>query len=273
MRESRTRQISGRRFGREDLLRIAKVFVRAGGDEHANTGRRRLSFVVKANDGTVYESESPLLFADGSDALLKRPMLVEMSRTEYDSNRALHFSATHGGSHADYVRVSGEPEWVRQLFMTLTEGIEAAPTTRQWITAHPKLVRHIAALGLGSLWYILQEALVSVVVAAFGPPSPEFLSAMRSSPWLRPLGWLATHPVPYFFWTWGSRWVLGNCVWFFVGGWFFSAYPDVYLDFGPDHFKRDKLLRARFAFLGTAVALPFAIAVVYDVLRWWARAT
>ena len=267
MNESRTLRIADRRFRREDLLRIGRVFEDQHSESTRKSGRCTLRVSIKAEDETVYQSDSLDLLSEASDALLKRPVFVELAYTDYEAGRSLRFNATQGGSGSDRIAADGDPGWVRDVFGQLQDRLSAAPPTALWITRHPYLVRTTAKLGLGSIVQLAFEFVLSRVFAHLSPPSPELIAALNSSPvalmLLRPL----VHPVVLFTWNWIARWIFGNAVWLIFSDWFWRAYPDVDLDFGPEHMNREKVRRHRLEFLAVTVAIPLVVAFVYDVIK------
>ncbi len=266
MNESRTLTVAGRRFGRSDLERIGRLFLDQHTQSAADGRHSQFRATVKAEDQTVYQSDSLDLLGETSDAMLKRPVFIELSYTDYTRSRSLRFNATQGGSRSDRISADGDPGWVRDVFVQLQERISAATPTSHWVTRHPYIVRTIAKLGLGSLVWLPYNWVVSSVVSHLPPPSPDVIAALRGSS-LAILFWRPAFAVVDFILTWIMRWMFGNAIWIFAAGWFYQAFPDVELDFGPEHFKREKMQRRRLEFLIITVLIPLFVAVLYDIVK------
>jgi len=253
-------------------MRIGRLFIDQHSQSVANGSRCQFRATIKSEDETVYQSDSLELLDATSDALLKRPVFVEMAYTDYTTSRNLRFNITQGGSHSDRISADGEPSWVRDTFVQLQDRINAAAPTSQWVTKHPYIVRTLAKLGLGSIVWLPWNWLFSQMFSLLPPPSAELLAGLKSSSVAAILSWRPTFLMVDFVLTWINRWLLGNAVWVFVSEWFYRAYPDVDLDFGPEHLKREKMQRHRVGFLAITVALPLVVAVLYDVAKMFFKA-
>ncbi len=65
----------------------------------------------------------------------------------------------------------------------------------------------------------------------------------------------------------GLQVLYGGMPWFYFERWFYSAFPSVELDFGPQHLRIDAKRRERIKQFLIVVAIPLVIAVIYDMVK------
>jgi len=257
--EAREYRISWRRFEREALEQVGKVFEEQVAAHAGDKGFRcDIRFQVSCDDGTTYTSEAVDLFAQGSEATTKNPVAVSFSfyafriRDGAVPERVL-FDVHQGGSGIgmDRVRVEGsDPQWVQSVFVRLKERIDSFPPSDSWYTRHRTITDWAAMLGLGSI-VMLGIQLVSLALRNVWVPPAYTININR---FLRDVFDLF------------STLVFGAVVWGRLESRFWEAWPNVDLAFGPRHLRLAEKRRNAFKYAMATVVLPFCVAVLVDLL-------
>lgn len=222
---------------------------------------------LRCIDGISYESETLEVFNDEECLSLRPPQSMEMTFHDYVFNRHLQLTAVHGGAYSDRFHVSGEePTWVRDIFLRVEERLDALESTENWFTKHRKLTTFIGMLGFGSLMHLVIILVIEAILRTFlhdWRPDQAMVERLRQNILLRILCLSPTSNLL----NWVCRYFMGGIPWFYFERWFYSAFPSVELDFGPQHLRIDAKRRERIKQFLIVVAIPLVIAVIYDMVK------
>ena len=181
---------------------------------------------------------------------------------------SIYFNLSQGGSTWDRLKVSGEDEqWVRSIFVEISDIIESVASSTSFITKHPILCGYLVYLGWGFLVnsfirlsiqflskYFVQESFIeSIDITAL---KKSFLVNFFSLPTVYiPLEWLFRLFAGFF------------CGGFLIHEWLEGAWPTIELDVGPNHLKSAKKRRHHISFFVVVILIPLIIAIIYDVYK------
>jgi hypothetical protein len=259
--ETREIEITEKRFTHNDILQIAKIIAGNRSSDDNSTFTITLNFA----DGTTYKSSSLDLLEKGGVIDLKPLSLVEFYYYYSDrtDKKNIMFSAVHGGAYIDRIKISGnDPSWVHDIFTALHERINAVAPSGNWFTKHRTLSEFLLIMGLGSLLVHIIGGLSWLAFLSTDLPK-DAIENLKENFILQLL--LSTYIK--FFILWFFRFIFGICALYFIEEWFFSAWPKVELDIGPEHLKVEKIRRNRIKFFIYVVILPLFVTFIYDMIK------
>jgi hypothetical protein len=263
MIERRRLHINGKRFTRSDLLGTGTLFLGEAEVARREKRRHRVEFTLRCSDGTTYSGEDLSHFSEGAEVDLKPPRSVEFEFTDYELERRMDLSLTHGSGYHDGFNIRGaDRDWVQGLFTRLQERVNAAAPSTSWFIRHPSVTYHLLALGFGSVFQLAIAEAVKLGIAS------GLIIPARVEPQDRAVVVLVLEaPAILLLVTWGLRWLLGNIAAPWVRDWILRAWPDIDLDVGHEHAKLEKMRRDRIKVFLTAVVVPLLVALVYDIVK------
>lgn len=256
MKQTKKLEIKHRIFRACDLKRISAVFDRQKQSAEDSNQNYHIKYTVSFDDQTSFESDSSVIFDDSSIVETKRPVAIGFVFFNHSLSRHMEIELTHGNlNYRNYITVSGkESSWVNDNFTKLKEIIEGAESQSSWLSKHPHLLLNVMALCVGSL-AILTITTFAYSIAANKTPSVYVLSEAVSklkfahNPAFHIFGFFFSLSIGYAFGAYN------------IYQWFISAWPNIELDFGADHLKREKRIRERIAAITALVIIPVLIAL------------
>lgn len=263
MKETRRQNIKNKIFVKNNILNIGNIFFQEHEKAKKEGNRSTIIFRLNCVDNTSYESESLSLFEDGNILDIKKASSIEMHFMNYELNSSLDFSIVNGGGYSDFIFVSGEDQnWVNGLFTRLKETIDSVKPQDNWFLRHKTLLRHLAALGIGTIVYLMLYFMFILISSTDHPITTEnsFLIAI--------LLFFNKHTfIQYLYNRIIGPWFVGYFWAPFLLDWLFELWPSIEFDFGPEHLKYEKMRRNRLYLFFIAVILPIIIAVSYDLAK------
>ena len=262
MKISRQLTISRRIITRDDLIRLARIFSDESSANLSASRQLRLSFTVRADDGTIFEtSDISDLFSD--DVLkTKRIASFDLSFSDYSRDLSMHLSLSQGASdYRNSISVQGsDANWVTGSFTRLKESVEACAPQTSFLLRYRVPIELVSAVGIGRLYTWVLDILLSLIIPSsvvLNPP--EWIASLR--PFFR------AHP---------SLLVLLDYVIGLPLGWFaalllleraVNLWPSVEFQIGPPHTYVEKRRRILLSTIFVVGILPLITLVIYDLLK------
>ena len=228
--------------------------------------RAMSQFKIEFSDNSSIEGDSSVILNDNYIFGPFRPVRVIFRFHNYDMDRSLELSLSHGdSSYGNIVEVIGtEDRWVNDCYMQLKNAVDSVRPQTLWFRRHGTLTLHLIALGLGSLiqlcfdivigWFMDVSGMFSIIKPL--PPDSPWRSFFAS---LLPL---------FYLWRWLWRWFLGWWWAFDIRVWLFSLWPNIELDIGSEHLKLEKKQRQRLCTVICLIVLPIIAAMIYDIIKF-----
>lgn len=268
MKQTRNLEIEEKVFKIADLKRFSEIFDNQKKRAEKSAHHYQLEYSISFEDKTSFDSDSSSIFDESSIIDTKRPLNVKFSFYNYTLGRRIDLRLTHGVSiYGNDLTVSGqESAWVNDQFMILKERIDAAKPQGSWFSKHPFVLRNLVALGIGSLGMLIINGLVNLMLPETSPAlslAPETVEKLKEI-----AEQLSSYSAAFYMFGWFWRWLLGY-MWgaYGVSKWFLKAWPSIELDFGAEHLKKEKQVRARLAALVSLVVIPVLITIGLDLIK------
>jgi len=153
MKKTRKIEIADKVFAAEDLRRIADLFEKQQGLAKKSSHHARVEYTVSFDDRSTYQSNSPEVFDDDSFKTSSRPLSIQMNFVNYENDRQLNLSLSHGdwNSRNLFEISSKEESWLRDTFTSFQESIAIVKPQTIWLKNHQTLLLNLLALGIGHL--------------------------------------------------------------------------------------------------------------------------
>ncbi|KAF0194381.1 MAG: hypothetical protein FD169_1850 [Bacillota bacterium] len=256
---TRRKTITRRIFTLEVITRIAKEIY----NEYEALERRNTSADYKCQvgfeDDSSFEADSPESLDPDRDIAFKRPasVAVRLSHKTFYIDVALHHGITKGT-----LIVSGEEKWANEVYYRLAELIDALPWHSDFIIRFKPIVSSLFYLAAGRVIFVVSDFLSPLSGSQRAAPIDEALPliillreysqiaypVLISLAWLMILlgGWAFVHvPLEQYFW---------------------SLWPCIDLDFGPEHRKSEKKRRLVIATSLTLVVVPIVTTAIFGFM-------
>jgi hypothetical protein len=143
----------------EDVRTLAKIAVEVSGSQQQAETRPNLSFIIHAERGRTFESDSPELFDEDGHLDSKQVYAVGIELSDYKTGARVRVylqDSESAGAYSNYVEVSGKDSmWVEASTTKLKEailGFEKQPT---WPRKWEPLFVIVGALGIGRAWDVV----------------------------------------------------------------------------------------------------------------------
>lgn len=268
MKQTRNLEIEEKVFEIADLKRFSEIFDKQKQLAEKSDHHYQLEYSISFEDKTSFDSDSSSIFDESSIIDTKRPLDVRFSFYNYSLGRRIDLRLTHGmSSYGNGLTVSGqESAWVNDQFMILKERIDAVKPQGTWFSKHPLVLINLVALGIGSLGMLIIGGLVNLMIPETSPTlslSPEAVEKIKDI-----VEYLSSYSAAFYIFGWFWRWLLGY-MWgaYEVSKWFLKAWPNIELDFGAEHLKKEKKIRARLAALISLVVIPVLVTIGLDLIK------
>lgn len=264
MKQTRRLQIRQRIFKMDDLKRIANVFDNqarlAKKSDHHHTVKYTLYFA----DSTSFESDMPALL-DNTILQIKRPVKVEFYFCNYNLERSMSFSITHGDSEYgnQFGIAANEQAWLNDNFTKIETFVNGAKPQSFWFVRHPIILANLIALGVGSLLVLFFDIFLNYLLDYLEIPRPN-----SDLPVIKNIrAFIAANQIWFYLAGWFWRWFLGwlGCA-HSIAYWLLSAWPNIDLDFGADHLKIEKKRRLKIITVITLIVVPTLLSIVQDII-------
>jgi len=268
LKQTRNLEIEEKVFRIADLKRLSEIFDKQKQLAEKSDHHYQLEYSISFEDKTSFDSDSSSILDESSIIDTKRPLDVRFSFYNYTIGRRIDLRLTHGvSSYGNGLTVSGkESAWVNDQFMILKERIDAVKPQGSWFSKHPLVLVNLVALGIGSLGMLTINWLVNLMLPETSTTlslSPETLEKLKHV-----VEHLSSYSAAFYMFGWFWRWLLGY-MWgaYEVSKWFLKAWPSIELDFGAEHLKKEKQVRARLAALISLVVIPVLVTIGLDLIK------
>jgi hypothetical protein len=220
-------------------------------------------FEVEFEDGTSIEGDSPEVFSDEILTSDSRPVSVSMSFSNLADDSRTSVALHHGSSsyYDNRIKISGEDtKWLNANFQALKDCVAKVRPQGSWVIRHPTLLLNLIALGIGCLGMLIIDLGLEILVrttalGSFRINAPPWLTSIRSSWLMYPVGWVLRWITGYF---WGAQ-----C----VRNWLLNMWPSVEFDFGAVHLQTEKKKRERLNAVWVLVTVPILVTLFYDLAK------
>jgi hypothetical protein len=233
LEQTRTLHIRNKVFSKGDIQKISRILLSQLEYSKQNGGLAKTLFSIHCSDGTHYQSDTPDIFENDHEIDLKKANSIEMEYFDYELNRRITFSIEHGNHYLSRNRITvhgTDSNWVIGTFTSLKETIEAVKPQPSWVLRYKWLV------------YIFNVVLFGLA-----------------------LEWLIHFVTKHFYFP--VAFVLGGILAMVIDDRLPKLWPDIEFDFGPEHTRREKRIRAGIYVLAELVAIPLAVSALYDVIK------
>lgn len=264
MKQTRRSKISYRVFKIKDIKRIANVFDEQVKLAQKSEHRHRITYTVTFADDTCFESDLPSLLDDMSIDI-KRPVKVKFDFFNYEMERSISFSVTHGKyeyGNEFWVQANEEP-WLNDIFTRVLTLVNGTEPQSFFFAKHQIMLAHLISIALGSLtvlffdtlFYLFEAQQLSISSSGVEKENAlkVFFEGHQALAYI--LGW---------FGRWLTGWLFGSL---FYADWILSAWPNIELDFGAEHLKNEKKKRERIYLVFILVVIPILITIIVDVIK------
>lgn len=267
MKTTKNFTIKDRVFSLQDLQRVANIIGDQQREAREAGAHSSGSYAIDFADETRIEVDEPSVLGDELLARPARAVRVEFEFYNYEHGRRIHFALRHGNNPWDNsLRIVGEDRaWVDAQFVALKEAVETAQPQAIIVRRHQGLILHASALGIGTLGQLAIDILIGTVLVRFG--ILEGVQPLEDNSRFR-AAIINLGPFLYvILWLW--RWLLG-LLWgaFAIRSWLLDLWPSVEFSFGPGHHHVEAQRRRRLAAVISLVAVPIAVAVAYDLVKY-----
>lgn len=272
MQQTRRLDIEQKIISLVDLRRIADIVEKQKQLAVKSGHSHSVKYAINFDDRTSIGSDIASILLDSNVTDTRRPVSVNIDFHNFTLKRSIVFRVIHGPArYGNEVEVSGtEGAWVNDVFLRLQEAIAAVKPQGNWISNHPTLLLNFLAVGIGCLIMLVIHIVVGFFYILIGSPTSLDSSNSFVSLLIIPIvEFLREHKAIGYALDWLNAWVLGLI--FGAAGlrdWLLRAWPNIELDFGAEHLRREMGIRRRITAGFTLVVLPIIISFVLDVLDW-----
>lgn len=261
MKETRSLQITKKQFSINNMRFIANILY----DEYKNAKRQdrhcSITYLIKCNDDTSYESDSLNIFEEGEIVSIKKAEMIEFTFHDYRLERYVFFSVSEGNGRS-FVKVQGnDGKWVKNLFIKLKEYIDSVNGQENPLLKYKEIIRHILALGLGKIILFVMVGILSFFFGTEGNSNPSE-GVIRLRELIQKNIILAQ-----FFVNWLIPWLYGLSIAKDIIREINKLWPNVEFDFGPEQERYYKISRDRLKRILTLVIIPSVLMIVYDLIK------
>ncbi len=263
MKITKRLKINKKIFSHSDLKRIATIFEHQSISAKENNYHFSVEYKIHFLDETSIEGDSDAIM-DDTLIEIKRPVKIEYRFNNYSLSNSMSISISHGndGYGNEFIISSNDSAWLNDNFSKITDFINSVKPQSFFLIKYSRIFKHLLAIGVGSLGILMIELIVNLLMPEntsisastreIFKPIAEIVNAMGSFSYI--LGW---------FWRWICGWTWGT---YFIANYILTAWPEIELDFGAEHLKREKQRRRRLYLGFSLIILPILINLVQDFI-------
>jgi len=244
-----------------DVERLAVLFADESKSIRAKSDTPRISYEARADDATVFETDSLEEFLSSDIFKTKRIVSIKLSLAQYSTDKRLSLSLSHGNSdYQNGASIQGnDSNWVNSIYTRLKESIDACQPQSSLLLKWRRPIEFLTAVGIGRLYiWVLDIAFSFVPFAPIENP-PNWVLAMRNffqdNPFFfslfdyilgLPLGWLA------------SSAIINRAE---------RLWPSIEFQIGPPHTYLEKRRRLLLLSIFTLGIAPLTVSIIYDLIK------
>jgi len=252
MKQRRKLNIKHRIFKLDDLRRIANVFNEEAKLATESNHHYSVNYSIHFADDSSLESELPSVL-ENDLVEIKRPIKVEFDFNNYALNRGIIFSVHHGISdygNGVFISAKDGGSWLNDNFKKIEDLILGALPQNAWFLKYSTIIGFLLAFGIGSLFFFVLENILLLTV-------PDKAENLHGDIFNNYTSWLFKVFIGFVF---GA---------FDISKWFLSAWPNIELDFGPEHLKEEKKKRERIFVVITVIFFPILLSMLQGLIKSW----
>ena len=262
MKIARQETISRRIVTHDDVIRLGRIFADEFSSRSSVSSNARLTFTVRADDGTVFETDNIGDLSSDQVLRTKRIVSFDLSLSDYSNDLRMHLSISHGASdYRNSISVEGtDANWVNGSFTRLKDNIEACSPQNSFIVRHRLPIEFVTALGIGRLYVWALDIFLALFFPSFNVSNPpEWITSLAV--------FFRAHPTLFI----SIDYIIG-----LPAGWFPASilldkasrlWPSVELQIGPPHTYTEKRRRLLLLTIFMTGILPLITSFIYDLLR------
>jgi hypothetical protein len=260
MKKTKQYKICNRVFRLDDLKRIVQIFDGQKKLAVKSSHHFTVSYNIYFSDGSSIEADNANILEDNF-IQIKKPVEIELRFSNYDLNREMKFFITHGTSDYNnkFIISAKNDSWTNDIYAKILDCVNGSKPQPQWINKYSFLIYHLVAIGLGSLGMLIIGFLIS-----FMPPDINVGESTQQKAELV-VAFVLEFKTVFYILGWIGRWIMG-----FTWGaipitiWLLSSWPNIELDLGAGHLKKEKNRRNNLLLLLTIIIIPIGLTILLN---------
>ncbi len=266
MRKSIRKQIKGKIFSRDDIIRLNNRFFtifQSTESEHKN-----YTITLNCDDHETLEFENTDLSVKNLDVLdVKKILHISMIFRDYRNNKSVQLSLSHGSSswHNDFVVDGNDTSWVDSTDKSFSDIFKAVKPQNHLFEKYKRFLFHLISLNIG---YFFIRSFV-LVLQKLGYKTVETDSS-ESNPFIFILDYIVEN-VPLFKYILIAiiSWLVGIWIifmfWDKIENYLLSLWPSIEFDFGPEHKKTQKNVRKAIGIIFSLILIPIILQIIFSL--------
>lgn len=218
--------------------------------------KAQLTFTIRCDDGSSYQSEGIELLADDSVITQKRITNVTLSYFHYPTKSRVEVALRHGSIEGTITVTGSNRKWVAGMQDALSGLFQSFRPQNNPFEKYSKWIGFAAAMGIGSILVFL------ISLLSFEPPKEE---DRQKYLWLTDA--LVAFPFLKYVIKYSLTWFVGMPWTSSLENRFSNLWPSIELQIGPEHLQTEKLRRNLLIQFSVLAVVPLLLAVIYDIAK------
>lgn len=263
IKESKSFPFGNKILKLEDVFQIAQILNTEYLDAKSEESHSTINFTVICENRTSYESSDINIFSPKSIINSKKPLTIQLWFSNHDSDKKIRitFKKEYNSKYSEnsVLVESYDSNWVNGVLGRISERIKAIEPQNPNKKLYLNLIYFASAVLIGRIFTFIVHLI---------PIEPDESKMSATNLLIR--HFIHTNEFTYYF----SLYFLGFCVGIFpalpIREYFRKLWPYLEFQIGPIHELEESRKRTKLRNLITLIIIPLILAILYDVLKYFA---